>query len=102
MKYSLLEDLVQSHAKKLAHDDALGGGRGDGGSYALLQELSSVKQQLIIIHDLRPSEVDAKVPDMVAAREATLGIPKHSIIAMDKGYMDLKWFRMVPYLRKIF
>ena len=36
---------------------------------------------------------DGKVQDMVAAREAELNLPKYSILAMDKGYIDLKWFK---------
>lgn len=52
--------------------------------HTLLNNKTTIPELIVI--------TDAKVPDMVAAREATLGIPKYSIIAMDKGYMDLKWF----------
>lgn len=56
MKLKRLRTLVENRCEYLSHDDALGGGRGDGGSIALKSEFNSYVMNLILKLDLRPSE----------------------------------------------
>lgn len=99
MTFGLLSELVTEHADRLAHMDALGGGRGDGGKYKLLQELDTVKQQLIIIHDLRPSEFDTKLLQIDIGEGAgfkeVIDAAKLELIK-DMSYEELKkWIKVV-------
>jgi len=69
MKLKRLRILVENRCEYLAHDDALGGGRGDGGSVALKYEFSNYVKDLIVKLDLRPSEI----PEL---EEKEVGEPK--------------------------
>lgn len=58
MKWSKLNEIVREEAYKRQENAAYGGLISDGGSSALLKQLSDFKQKLVFKYDLRPSEYD--------------------------------------------
>jgi len=53
--------------------------------HTLLNNRTTIPELLVV--------TDGKEQDMVVARTAGLDIAQHSILVMDKAYIDLKWFR---------
>lgn len=56
MKYSKLKQIVTEKAESLKLSAGYSGAWDDGGSSSLLGKLEDFEQELIIKHDLRPSE----------------------------------------------
>lgn len=56
MKYQKLKEIVENKAQQLKLNAAYCGAWDDGGCSHLLGELTSFKNKLIVMEDLRPSE----------------------------------------------
>ena len=69
MKYSYLKEIVEAHAKQLKDNAAYSGSHDDGGCENLLKKLDKVKQNLILLMDLRPSEFEQ-------LNDGEVGVPK--------------------------
>ena len=63
MLFATITGLVEKHAKLLNYEDSLGGGRGNTSEASrIMRDLHAKKEQLIIERDLRPSEIESKLP----------------------------------------